>query len=105
MHVYNIMIVYNVCNRTVCIEITWLEVLFSHMYLQNHMATIFFEFTTPTAQFIPYQFYSDCEASALSFYKMHTVFSCLYIYHLSINMYMLVKGSLKKTIGQYSNIV
>ena len=74
------------------------------------MATIFFEFAKPTAQFITaYQFYSDCEASALSFYKMHTVFACLHIYYLYINMYVFVKGSLKKhnrTVHlQYSNIV
>ena len=79
------------------------SMIFAH-YVQNHMVTIFFEFTKPTAQFIylPYQFYSDCEASALSFYKMHTVFACLHIYYLCINMYTFVKGSLKKhTIGQY----
>ena len=77
------------------------------------MVTIFSEFTKPTAQFIelPYQFYSDSEASALSFYKMHTVFACLHIYYLyiQVNMYMFVKCSLKKhnwTVHlQYSNIV
>ena len=56
-----------------------------------------------------YQFYSVCEASALSFYKMHTVFACLLIFYLYINMFMFVKGSLKKdnrTVNlQYSNII
>ena len=46
------MIVYNVYNKTVCIEITYMEVWFSHKYVQNHMVTIFFDFTNPTAQFI-----------------------------------------------------
>ena len=46
------MIVYNVYNRTVCIEITYFGALFSHTYVQNHMVTIFVEFTKLTAQFI-----------------------------------------------------
>ena len=56
------------------------------------MVTIFFDFTKPTAQFIklPYQFYSDCGTSALSFYKMHTVFACLHIYLISIHKHVYV---------------
>ena len=85
------------CTETVFFERVLL--LYGHTsYLQNHMVTIFFEFTKPTAKFYitAYHFYSDCEASALSFNKMHTVFACLHIYYLSTNMYMFVKGSLKK---------
>ena len=69
------------------------SMIFTHV-CTNHMVTIFFEFTKPTAQFIelPYQFYSDCDTIALSFYKMHTVFACLHIYYLYINMYTFVKG-------------
>ena len=89
------MIEYNVYNRTVCIEIAYLEVLFSHTFVQNLLLLSFLNLPNPLPSLY------NCLISFIltvrrvhftSFYKIHTVFACLHIFCLYINMYTFVKG-------------